>query len=129
MKVSFLPEALRWIPFTKGDYWALKLDPDYRLSLVGTPDRDHLWLLTREPHVDEAEKEVRRALQVRDPVVDAHVVNGLLLERRGRFDDADAAFRKAARLEPDKYGLPVRMSRAEFDKEVRKAARKAGAPR
>jgi len=57
LKVSFLPEGLRWVPFTKGDYWILKLDPDYRLSLVGTPDRKHLWLLAREPHVDEAEKE------------------------------------------------------------------------
>ena len=57
LKVSFLPEGLRWVPFTKGDYWVLKLDPGYRLSLVGTPDRDHLWLLAREPNVDEAEKE------------------------------------------------------------------------
>lgn len=56
LKVSFLPEGLRWVPFTKGDYWVLKLDPGYRLSLVGTPDRNHLWLLAREPNVDEAEK-------------------------------------------------------------------------
>lgn len=57
LKVSFLPEGLRWIPFTKGDYWVLKLDPDYRLSLVGTPDRAHLWLLARQPDVDVTEKE------------------------------------------------------------------------
>ncbi|WP_414474643.1 lipocalin family protein [Microvirga sp. M2] len=57
LKVSFLPEGLRWIPFMKGDYWVLKLDPDYRLALVGTPDRDHLWLLAREPRVDGREKE------------------------------------------------------------------------
>lgn len=57
LTVSFLPEGLRWVPFTKGDYWVLKLDPDYRLSLVGTPDRSHLWLLARDPHVAEADKE------------------------------------------------------------------------
>lgn len=56
LTVSFLPELLRWIPFTKGDYWILKLDPNYRLSLVGDPDRKFLWLLAREPHVSEAEK-------------------------------------------------------------------------
>jgi len=56
LKVSFLPEGLRWVPFTKGDYWVLKLDPGYRLSLVGTPDRNHLWLLAREPNVNETEK-------------------------------------------------------------------------
>lgn len=54
LQVSFLPEGLRWIPFTKGDYWVLKLDPDYRVALVGTPDRDYLWLLARQPHLDAA---------------------------------------------------------------------------
>lgn len=27
----------------------LKLDHDYRVSLVGTPDKKHLWLLARSP--------------------------------------------------------------------------------
>lgn len=49
LKVTFLPKMLRWIPFTNGDYWVLKLDPGYRVSLVGTPDRRWLWLLAREP--------------------------------------------------------------------------------
>jgi apolipoprotein D and lipocalin family protein len=52
LEVTFLPEGLRWIPFTKGDYWVLKLDPDYRFALVGTPNRDFLWLLAREPRID-----------------------------------------------------------------------------
>ncbi len=54
LKVSFLPKFIRWIPFTEGDYWILKLDPEYRFSLVGTPDRKHLWLLAREPGAPEA---------------------------------------------------------------------------
>lgn len=52
LAVSFLPEGLRWLPFAKGDYWVLKLDPEYRVALVGTPDRRHLWLLAREPRLD-----------------------------------------------------------------------------
>lgn len=51
LRVSFLPEGLRWIPFTQADYWVLKLDAAYRHALVGTPDRKHLWLLAREPRV------------------------------------------------------------------------------
>jgi apolipoprotein D and lipocalin family protein len=51
LEVTFLPEGLRWIPFTHADYCVLKLDEGYRHALVGTPDRDHLWLLSREPHV------------------------------------------------------------------------------
>lgn len=50
LRVSFLPEAIRWIPFTRADYWVLKID-DYQTALVGTPDRKHLWLLSRTPQV------------------------------------------------------------------------------
>lgn len=56
LKVSFLPEGLRWVPFTKGDYWILRLDPDYTTSLVGTPDRKYLWLLSRTPVMVEAKR-------------------------------------------------------------------------
>lgn len=47
LKVSFLPQYLRWVPFTEGDYWVLAIAPDYEVALVGTPDRKHLWLLAR----------------------------------------------------------------------------------
>lgn len=47
LKVSFLTQYLRWIPFTEGDYWVLAVAPDYSVALVGTPDRKHLWLLAR----------------------------------------------------------------------------------
>jgi apolipoprotein D and lipocalin family protein len=35
-------------PFS-GDYWILDLDPQYRWALVGTPNKRHLWLLSRTP--------------------------------------------------------------------------------
>lgn len=54
LQVTFLPAALRWIPFTKADYWVLRVDDEYRHALVGTPDRKHLWLLSREPQVEDA---------------------------------------------------------------------------
>lgn len=53
LKVTFLPKALRWLPFTSGDYWVLKLDAEYRHALVGTPNRKYLWLLSREPSVSD----------------------------------------------------------------------------
>lgn len=37
-----------------GDYWVLALDPDYRHVLVGTPDRDYGWVLSRTPQMEEA---------------------------------------------------------------------------
>jgi apolipoprotein D and lipocalin family protein len=57
LEVTFLPEGLRWIPFTKGDYWIIALDPGYTVALVGSPDRKYLWLLAREPVLDELVRE------------------------------------------------------------------------
>lgn len=51
LEVSFLPEGLRWIPFTRGDYWIIGLEPDYSVALVGSPDRKYLWLLARTPRI------------------------------------------------------------------------------
>lgn len=41
-------------PF-RGDYWILALDKDYRYSLVGSPDRDYLWILARTRSLSEPE--------------------------------------------------------------------------
>jgi apolipoprotein D and lipocalin family protein len=57
LEVTFLPEALRWIPFTRGDYWILRVDADYRTALVGSPDFHYLWLLHREPRIDAATRD------------------------------------------------------------------------
>jgi apolipoprotein D and lipocalin family protein len=38
----------------EGNYWILRIDPDYRLAIVGTPDRDYLWILARTPSLDES---------------------------------------------------------------------------
>ena len=42
LRVSFF-----W-PFY-GDYWIIGLDPNYRWAVVGAPDRDYLWILSRTP--------------------------------------------------------------------------------
>ena len=41
-------------PLVWGDYWILKLDRDYQVALVGTPNRQYLWVLSRAPRLDEA---------------------------------------------------------------------------
>ena len=51
-----MPEGLRWIPFTKGDYWVLKIDDHYQTALVGEPDKKYLWLLHRDINLDENTK-------------------------------------------------------------------------
>ena len=57
LEVRFAPAALSFLPMVWADYWVLALDPDYRWSLVGTPDRKYLWLLTRDADFPAAERE------------------------------------------------------------------------
>jgi apolipoprotein D and lipocalin family protein len=40
-------------PSRQGNYWIIDLDPDYRIAMVGTPDRRYLWILARRPHIDD----------------------------------------------------------------------------
>ncbi|GJL50021.1 MAG: hypothetical protein NPIRA01_12480 [Nitrospirales bacterium] len=37
----------------EGNYWILQVDPDYRYTVVGTPDRGYLWILARTPNLPE----------------------------------------------------------------------------
>ncbi len=46
LKVTFF-----W-PFY-GDYWILDLGPNYEYAVVGAPNRDYLWILSRTPQLDE----------------------------------------------------------------------------
>jgi tetratricopeptide (TPR) repeat protein len=48
----------------------------------------------------EAERWVTKALEVDVTYAEAHLVRGLVLERQERYDDAAAAYREAARLDP-----------------------------
>jgi apolipoprotein D and lipocalin family protein len=45
-----LKVTLFW-PFY-GDYWIIKLDDDYSYSVVGTPSRKFLWILSRTKQID-----------------------------------------------------------------------------
>jgi apolipoprotein D and lipocalin family protein len=55
LEVRFAPAWLSALPFVWGDYWVLALADDYRAALVGAPNREYLWILARQPTLDEAE--------------------------------------------------------------------------
>ncbi|WP_296265298.1 lipocalin family protein [Pseudomonas sp. UBA6562] len=42
---------------TKGHYWVIYHDPEYKVAVVGHPDRDYLWLLSRTPEVSQATRD------------------------------------------------------------------------
>ncbi|MDD2900220.1 MAG: lipocalin family protein [Desulfuromonadaceae bacterium] len=47
LKVSFFG------PF-RGDYWIVDLGKEYEYSVVGSPNRQYLWILARQPVMDES---------------------------------------------------------------------------
>lgn len=53
LEVRFAPAWLSWLPLVWGDYWIVDLDPDYRFVIVGEPSREYLWVLAREPALDD----------------------------------------------------------------------------
>jgi apolipoprotein D and lipocalin family protein len=54
LKVRFAPAWLSFLPWVWGDYWILELDREYRHAVVGGPSRRYLWILGREPAMDDA---------------------------------------------------------------------------
>ncbi len=53
LEVRFAPPWLSWLPLVWGDYWIIDLDPDYRFVVIGEPAREYLWILAREPALDD----------------------------------------------------------------------------
>lgn len=54
LQVRFAPSWLGFLPFVWGDYWVIDLAPDYGYAVVGEPSRDYLWILARDPRMDDA---------------------------------------------------------------------------
>lgn len=59
-------------PSREGNYWILELDPNYTVTMVGTPDRRYLWILSRTPQLDDAtyQQLVANAQRLGFPVTD-----------------------------------------------------------
>ena len=97
------------------------------LSEDSTCATTRCWLshaLFRQCRFEDALAECELVFASESVPVDAHIVRGLLHERGGDFAAAEASFAEASRLDPERFRRPVRLSRVEFDREVRSAARR-----
>ena len=59
LEATYAPPWLRWFPGVWADYCVIYVDAEYNCALVGTPDRDELWLLARDASIPD---EARNAL-------------------------------------------------------------------
>ena len=57
LKVRFAPAFLSFLPMVWGDYWVIGLAADYAWAVVGSPDRNYLWILSRTTALSEARYE------------------------------------------------------------------------
>ena len=62
LQVRFAPAILSFLPKVWGDYWVIGLGPEYSWAVVGTPNRQYLWILSRTPTLSDAAYE--QALEV-----------------------------------------------------------------
>lgn len=56
-KISYSSSALDVLPFFWSDYTIIDVADDYSTAIVGAADRKHLWLLARQPTVDDAARQ------------------------------------------------------------------------
>ncbi|NEZ04044.1 lipocalin family protein [Wenzhouxiangella sp. XN201] len=54
LEVRFAPHWLSFLPFVWGDYRVIALGEDYDHALVGSEDREFLWVLARERELPQA---------------------------------------------------------------------------
>jgi apolipoprotein D and lipocalin family protein len=54
LKVRFAPGFTSFLPFVWANYWVIDLADDYSYAVVGTPDRDYFWILSRKSDMDDA---------------------------------------------------------------------------
>jgi len=62
LEVRFAPAFLSFLKKVWGDYWIIGLGPDYTWSVVGTPNRDYLWVLSRTPEMSATS--YQRAIEI-----------------------------------------------------------------
>jgi apolipoprotein D and lipocalin family protein len=62
LQVRFAPAWLSFVPYVWGDYWIIGLADDYSWAVVGSPDRNYLWILARSPQLDDQRLAAARAV-------------------------------------------------------------------
>lgn len=77
--------------------------------------------LYRCARMEEALPHARQAVEADAALPDAHSVLALLIERTGDHAAADEHLARAAKLDPDRFPLPSRMSEEEFGTHVANA--------
>lgn len=87
LEVTFARAFGIWLWPASGEYWVLRIGPDYQWSVVGHPSRDYAWVLARSPTIeDDTLATVAQVLE--DAGYDLCTLELTTPERSGRLCDA-----------------------------------------
>ena len=95
---------------------AVRLDPDdveFRSQLA--------YALFRSCEFDAARTEASRTLELDETIPEAHYTAGLLAERAGALDEADACFARANEIDSQTFPRPLRLDDRAFEKALDEA--------
>ena len=56
--MRFAPVYLSWLNAVWAPYWVIQLADDYRYAVVGEPNREFLWILSRTPQLDPQDRAI-----------------------------------------------------------------------
>lgn len=56
LKVSFVP-LFKHLMLFAGDYWIIALNENYNYAVIGEPNREYLWIISRAPQIQNSELE------------------------------------------------------------------------
>lgn len=56
LEVRFAPSFLAWLNAVWAPYWVIQLPEDYRYVVIGEPQREFLWILSRTPTLAAADR-------------------------------------------------------------------------
>jgi len=77
---------------------------------------------------EEAEKMLRSAVKQDAELSDAYYWLSMIVERRGRYAEADQLLAACARLDPERFPLPCRMTRAELERDLKQVVKELPPP-
>jgi predicted Zn-dependent protease with MMP-like domain len=77
---------------------------------------------------EEAEKMLRWAVKKDPELADAYYWLSMVVERRGRYAEADEFLAACARLDPERYPRPCRMTRAELERDLNQVVKELPPP-
>ena len=66
LEVRFAPAWLSFLPLVWGDYWVIATLGHYDAALVGSPDRQYLWVLARTPTLSDEDYAALVAIAIRE---------------------------------------------------------------